>query len=71
MESKRRLTKVAVESLDAICRQSSDDTTLLYACVVEAQQSGNKRQGIAALERLLEKYNTTAPADVHLPALLR
>lgn len=62
---------LAVQCLGTVCRQSLDDTTLLYACVVEAQQSGNKRQGIAALEKLLERYNKNAPADVHLPALLR
>ncbi|KAF1978032.1 SPO22-domain-containing protein [Bimuria novae-zelandiae CBS 107.79] len=62
---------LAVECLDSVCRQSSKDTTLLYACVVEAQQSGNKQQGMVALEKLLEKYNGSALADVHLPALLR
>ncbi|KAF2447271.1 SPO22-domain-containing protein [Karstenula rhodostoma CBS 690.94] len=62
---------LAAECLDAVCRQSSKDTSLLYACVIEAQQSGNKREGIAALEKLLEKYNDHTPAGVHLPALLR
>ncbi|KAL5459232.1 hypothetical protein PMIN06_002899 [Paraphaeosphaeria minitans] len=62
---------LAAECLDSVYRQSSKDTSLLYACVIEAQQSGNKREGIAALEKLLEKYNDHAPAGVHLPALLR
>ncbi|KAK7183868.1 hypothetical protein PSPO01_10204 [Paraphaeosphaeria sporulosa] len=62
---------LAAECLDSVCRQSSKDTSLLYACVIEAQQSGNKREGIAALEKLLEKYSDHAPAGVNLPALLR
>ncbi|KAL1606688.1 sporulation-specific protein 22 [Paraconiothyrium brasiliense] len=62
---------LAAECLDTVCRHSSKDTSLLYACVIEAQQSGNKREGIAALEKLLEKYNDQVPAGVHLPALLR
>ena len=59
------------ECLDIICRQSSNDATLLYACVIEAQITGTKRQAIAALEKVLEGYSHSTPTDVHLPALLR
>ena len=38
---------------------------------MEAQSTGNKRQAISALERVLEKYDYSAPAGIHLPALLR
>jgi hypothetical protein len=38
---------------------------------MEAQSAGNKRQAISALERVLEKYDHSAPAGIHLPALLR
>jgi hypothetical protein len=44
---------------------------LLYACVMDAQAVGDKRQAIHALERVIEKYNYTAPTGIHLPALLR
>lgn len=63
--------KVATECLDHICRSSVKDATLLYACVMEAQSAGNKRQAINALRKVLEKYEHGAPAGIHLPALLR
>ena len=66
-----KLTYQAAECLDLVCRQSSKDATLLYACVLEAQSAGDKRQAIIALEKVLEKYNYSAPAGIHLPALLR
>ena len=47
------------------------DATLLFACVMEAHDSGDKRQAINALERVLDKYDYSAPAGIHLPALLR
>ncbi|KAF2741108.1 SPO22-domain-containing protein [Polyplosphaeria fusca] len=61
----------SAECLDAICRTSSKDATLLYACVMEAQSAGNRRQAIDALKKVLERYDYSAPAGVHLPALLR
>jgi hypothetical protein len=54
-----------------VCRQSLKDATLLYACVLEAQKAGNKRQAIIALGKVLDKYEFNAPAGIHLPALLR
>ncbi|KAF2463463.1 SPO22-domain-containing protein [Lindgomyces ingoldianus] len=59
------------ECLDHICRHSSKDATLLYACVLEAQSTGDKRQAIVALQKVLDKYDYSAPAGIHLPALLR
>ncbi|KAF1951086.1 SPO22-domain-containing protein [Byssothecium circinans] len=59
------------ECLDVICRQSTKDATLLYACILQAQTYGNNRHAISALEKVLDKYDCSAPADVHLPALLR
>ncbi|KAI4944815.1 hypothetical protein J4E91_008503 [Alternaria rosae] len=61
----------AAECLDYVCRSSAKDATLLYACVMEAQSVGSKRQAINALEKVLEKYEHSAPAGIHLPALLR
>ncbi|KAF2143242.1 uncharacterized protein K452DRAFT_167927 [Aplosporella prunicola CBS 121167] len=62
---------LASECLDAVCKQTTQDVTLLYACVMEAQQAGNKSQAVVALQKVLEKYNYAAPQGVHLPALLR
>jgi hypothetical protein len=38
---------------------------------MEAQSNGSKKQATNALERVLDKYDYSAPAGVHLPALLR
>ena len=54
-----------------VCQHSTKDDTLLYACVLEAQQAGDKRQAVIALQKVLEKYGYGTPAGVHLPALLR
>ncbi|KAF2432077.1 SPO22-domain-containing protein [Tothia fuscella] len=61
----------AAQSLDLVCKHSGKDATLLYACVLESQQCGDKRQAIAALQKVLEKYDFNAPRGVDLPALLR
>ncbi|KAI5375420.1 hypothetical protein J4E82_005842 [Alternaria postmessia] len=42
--------------------------TLLWK---KAQSAGNKRQAIRALEKVLEKYEHNALAEINLPALLR
>jgi hypothetical protein len=61
----------AAECLDRVCRSSAKDATLLYACVMEAQSAGSKKQAICALEKVLEQYEHSAPVGIHLPALLR
>lgn len=66
-----KLICLVAECLDLVCRQSSKDATLLYACVMEAQNTGDKQQAIAALQKVLQKYDYSAPAGVHHPALLR
>ena len=63
--------EMATECLDSICKASTKDATILYACVLEAQKTGDHAQSIAALQRVLHKYNYGAPDGVHLPALLR
>lgn len=62
---------LTAECLDLVSRHSSKDATLLYACVLEAQQHGNRRQAVLALQKVLDKYEYAAPQGVHLPALLR
>lgn len=61
----------ATECLDSICTASTKDATLLYACVLEAQRAGDRTQSVAAMQRVLDKYDYGAPSGVHLPALLR
>ncbi|OAK98096.1 SPO22-domain-containing protein [Phaeosphaeriaceae sp. SRC1lsM3a] len=64
-------TELTADSLEHICRSSAKDATLLYACVMEAQSTGDKKQAINALQHVLDKYEYSAPAGIHLPALLR
>lgn len=61
----------AAECLDVVCQNSSKDATLLYACVMEAQSAGDRWQAAIALERVLDRYDYSAPTGIHLPALLR
>lgn len=64
-------SELATECLDIVCSSSGKDATLLYACVLEAQQASDKRQVLFALQKVLERYDYNAPKGVHLPALLR
>lgn len=61
----------ASECLDWICKASAKDATMLYACVLEAQKTGDQALSISALQKVLQKYNYGAPEGVQLPALLR
>lgn len=61
----------ATECLDTISTACTKDATLLYACVLEAQQTGDQMQMVVSLQRVLAKYDYNAPSEVHLPALLR
>jgi hypothetical protein len=62
---------LANECLDTICSVSDKDTTLLYACVLEAQQVGDQSQILILLQQVLQKYNYDAPNETRLPTLLR
>ncbi|MCJ1250157.1 hypothetical protein MMC30_007383 [Trapelia coarctata] len=64
-------TDLASESLENIYQKSTKDATLLYACVLEAQHTGQGAQAVAAMQLVLEKYNYGSPPGVNLPALLR
>jgi hypothetical protein len=61
----------ASECLQIISSSSPKDPTLLYACVLDAQQIGDKPQTLAALVLVLEKFGYGAPSTIHLPSLLR
>ena len=63
--------ELAAECLQLISSSSEKDLTLLYACVLDAQQAGDKTQTLAALQLVLEKYGYGAHSSVHLPSLLR
>jgi hypothetical protein len=43
----------------------------LYACALEAQKIGDRRQFIATLHKVLEFYERHPSSDVRLPVLLR
>jgi hypothetical protein len=61
----------ASECLQVISSTSPKDPTLLYACVLDAQQIGDKIQTLTALQLVLEKFGYGAPSSIHLPSLLR
>ena len=77
--------KVAIRADDAdlavdclrVISSSSKDPTLLYACVLDGQQVGNRHFALAALQLVLEKQGTFenhgpgSTCAVHLPSLLR
>ncbi|KAK0108931.1 hypothetical protein ONS96_002768 [Cadophora gregata f. sp. sojae] len=62
--------ELAAECLQIISSTSNDDPKLMYACVLDAQQAGNKSHTLNALQHVLEKstYETTS---VNLASLLR
>jgi hypothetical protein len=60
----------AAECLQMVSCSSQRDTTLLYACVLDAQQVGNKAQAVDALQLVLEKHGDTSSL-INLPSLLR
>lgn len=64
-------TDLATSSLEKLCKISDKDATLLYACVQDAIQTGDKSQAVIALRTLLKKFENQQPAGVHFPALLR
>ncbi|KAK2625835.1 hypothetical protein QTJ16_005147 [Diplocarpon rosae] len=65
-----RETHLAAECLQFIGSASTKDPKLLYACVLEAQQAGDRVQTLAALQLVLEKCGYESPS-INLPSLLR
>ena len=63
--------QLAAKCLEVVHNASSEDSNLLYACVLDAQEVGDKDLAVAALQLVLEKYQYNAPSTIHLPALLR
>jgi hypothetical protein len=63
--------QLASECLEVVHRASSKDPSLLYACVLDAQEVGDKTMAITALQLLLEKHQFNPPSTIYIPALLR
>ncbi len=64
-------TELASECLHIISKTTDKESTLLYACCLDAQQAGNKLQTLAALQLVLEKDGHGTSSAIHLPSLLR
>ena len=67
---RKSLTPAGAQCLQMIRERSTDDT-FLYACVLEAQQSGDKAQGIMALQALVANISDAQHGVVGNPALYR
>lgn len=63
--------ELTMSSLDKIVHKTDENATYLYACVLEAQKSGDRRHTVVVLQKVLEKFNYASPPGVYLPALLR
>lgn len=63
--------ELGVTCLEKVYKSTSKDATILYACVLDAQQGGQKMITIAALQMVLQKYEYNAPVGIHMAALLR
>lgn len=64
-------TELASECLERLYENSDSDSSILCACVMDAQQVGETRQIIAALQLLLQKTEFHLREDIHMPSLLR
>lgn len=63
---------IASQSLDGVLKASTKgDEKYLYACALEAQQIGDRKQFIIAMNKVLEFYEHNPSNDVRLPILLR
>lgn len=62
---------LAAESLDLIFQNSKSNNNILYACVLEAQEKGDRKQAISVLLKILGKHRYQVPDGIHLATLLR
>jgi hypothetical protein len=60
----------AIECLNVIVRNSTKEFSVLYACAIEAQQTGQRKLGIQALQSVMETHKS-GEKGIHVPALLR
>ncbi len=61
----------AAECFDSIFRRGGKDSKYLYACILDAQETGNEKQARDGLKRVLESYDSWALNGVKLAALIR
>lgn len=67
-----QLTIPATKSLEGVLKSSSEDSEkYLYTCALEAQQMGDRKQFIAAMNKILELHEKHSLSDVRLAVLLR
>ncbi|KAG9530791.1 SPO22-domain-containing protein, partial [Aureobasidium melanogenum] len=65
-------TELATRSLEGVSKSSSKNSEkYLYACALEAQQIGDRKQFIATLNKILELHEKNSLNDVRLAVLLR
>ncbi|TLS23621.1 uncharacterized protein PpBr36_06398 [Pyricularia pennisetigena] len=62
--------ELAVQCLETMS-SASDSEDLIYACVLDAQKSGDKAYVVEALRKLVQVRKIRPNGPVHLPALLR
>lgn len=62
--------ELAAECLEKVT-SCSEDPTLLFACVLDAQKAGNKNIVLDALWMVLDKCGYGAREDVYLPSIIR
>jgi hypothetical protein len=63
--------ELATECLGIVARESKQDQNLLYACVLDAQEAGDKRCAVEALKVLILRHEHHRASDIHVPALFR
>ncbi|ESZ92874.1 hypothetical protein SBOR_6737 [Sclerotinia borealis F-4128] len=62
--------ELAAECLEKIA-SCSEDSTLLFACVLDAKKAGNKNNVLEALWLVLDKYEYGTQENLHLPSIIR
>jgi hypothetical protein len=63
--------EMASNCIETISGTSMKDLKFLYACCLEAQQSGEKLCTLKALQLLANKFEFNGDCEIHFPALLR
>lgn len=63
--------EMASKCIEMVGKTASKSNKFLYACCLDAQQSGGKLCTLKALRLLADKYDFQRDQDIHFPALLR
>lgn len=64
-------TAMASKCIEGVSKSAPKDPKFLYACCLEAQQSGDRLCTLKALKLIAEQYEFSQDSDIHFPALLR